>query len=143
MLHVGGIEKNSLSHYKGRLRKRSPNPKCEWLIKRSPHVLRVGARNGDSLPFTCGGGLRKRSPYPLKRMHYHSLVKLHTWKTCKIIWLMDNDLNMRVLERSSLILYNGGLNPLCFTYEGHGKRSPILYIRRVHQSFPHLVHHYM
>ena len=43
---------------RGGLERDPPNPKCEWLIKRSPHVLRVGARNGDSLPFTCGG-LRK------------------------------------------------------------------------------------
>ena len=53
---------------------------------------------------------------------------------------MDNDLNIMGVERSSFILYNGGLNPLSFTYEGHGKRSPILYIQRVYQYFPHGLH---
>ena len=49
---------------RGGLERDPPNPKCEWLIKRSPHVLRVGAMNGDSLPFTCGGGVEK-IPCPL------------------------------------------------------------------------------
>ena len=49
-----------------------------------------------------------------------------------IIWVLDNDHNVRGLDRSSLIFtLQWGLE--YFTYEGPGKRSPILYIHMVHK----------
>ena len=71
------------------------------------YLLHVGVWKEIPLSYTSPtGGIF------IKRMHYRSLAKLQTWETSKIIWLKDNDLNVRGLERSSLILYKRGLNPI-------------------------------